>query len=600
MAILWAERGSGRASFNSSGKRPQKRVPLRYLLTVSYLLLIGVVGLVSSTLIYTGLHHILWMAGKFRMEDHLQAFAQELSPEEQMDLRPYVNHRFWMYPLSIPSSCTDLTRLPLKGMDSYFLAAAILDLDGHVLNSSRSFQRSSSPVDPARLQRLITKSHEVPQDPGPPPPFDRHDGDDGPGDRGPGEHGPWEHDGMGHGPVEHEPMGQRLRDHGHPPGGRGRHFGWIMALFHGPPSGGELREDWQDDQDRQLMLTPLARDGQLVGFIETRTNWEPNQFLLDRFLSIVIVGLLVSLGGTVLLSIFIAKRVSRPLEGLAEAAHRVASGDLTTRTHLSPMATELYEVSSTFDSMVERLQGIFALQQRFVADASHELKTPLATLEGQIHIVELLEERSADPRRAQALVAIDRELRRMDRLVSDLLTLSKAEQTSNRQHPFSLSETVQEALSATLANHPGREIHLENSLPDMDLLGDEGAIEGALRNLLDNAIKHTPTEARVTLRLSQDPNLAGEAHRGFLRLAVIDQGCGIPAEHLPRLGQRFYRVDKGRARLHGGTGLGLSIVRAVAEKHGGRLEFESAEGRGTTATVLLPPTAVYQARKFTP
>lgn len=219
----------------------------------------------------------------------------------------------------------------------------------------------------------------------------------------------------------------------------------------------------------------------------------------------------------------------------------------------------------------------------FVANASHELRTPLASILGYAET--LADEAGDDPDlRRRFLRIVGDEARRMQRLVEDLLSLSRIEADKYRlpDHAIDLARLIEDVCAEFAAAGDPRAADIacrvEADLPAVT--GDRAQLSQLLHNLVGNAMKYgrpgTPIE------------VAAEHRRGGLRIAVVDQGEGIAAEHLPRLTERFYRVDAGRSRALGGTGLGLAIVKHIAERHRGRLDLQSIPGTGTTVSVTLP------------
>jgi two-component system OmpR family sensor kinase len=276
-------------------------------------------------------------------------------------------------------------------------------------------------------------------------------------------------------------------------------------------------------------------------------------------------------------SLLLGRLLAQPLQRLAQTARQVAGGDLTARTGLPGGRSEIRAVASAFDEMVTRLEESFSAQKRFVADASHELKTPLTAIAG---MAELLEQATPEERQ-RALATLQREVGRMSRLVEELLSLSRAEEGSlpGSMVQFDAADMLAEvAESAALVDpsHP-LELSVHGALP---LVGDREALTRAVRNLVDNALKHSPPGAPVTIE--------GLAGPGEIRLRVRDRGPGIAAEDLPHVFARFYRADRSRSRHTGGSGLGLAIVRAVVEAHHGRAELRNPPEGGLEATVVLP------------
>jgi two-component system phosphate regulon sensor histidine kinase PhoR len=229
---------------------------------------------------------------------------------------------------------------------------------------------------------------------------------------------------------------------------------------------------------------------------------------------------------------------------------------------------------------VTRQAKLEAMRRDFVANASHELRSPLTVVSGYLDT--LSEDAARDPAWAGPIAEMRRQADRMTAIVNDLLELSKLESADSeapenevdvaamlslfRKEIFSLPERPREFV-----------VRIES---DARLLGDEAEIHSAFSNLIANAVKYTPREGTVEVRWWAD---SAGAH-----LCVRDTGIGIPAEHIPRLTERFYRVDPGRARQHGGSGLGLAIVKHSLQRHGADLEIESVEGRGSTFTCHFP------------
>jgi two-component system, OmpR family, phosphate regulon sensor histidine kinase PhoR len=220
------------------------------------------------------------------------------------------------------------------------------------------------------------------------------------------------------------------------------------------------------------------------------------------------------------------------------------------------------------------------LRRDFVANASHELKTPVAAVRvlAETLLTALPEDPEAGRRFAER---IGREAERLDVLVRDLLDLSRVERGTLDIEPVDLVGLVKEVAGGYTDLAEERRVRLQTELrPQVSLRGDRAQLGLLLSNLVDNALRHTSAKGTVWVRL--------EASESRATLEVADTGDGIPAGELPRIFERFYRVDKARARQTGGTGLGLAIVRHVAEAHGGTVRVDSELGRGSTFTVTLP------------
>jgi two-component system phosphate regulon sensor histidine kinase PhoR len=232
---------------------------------------------------------------------------------------------------------------------------------------------------------------------------------------------------------------------------------------------------------------------------------------------------------------------------------------------------------------VSEMKRLERVRQEFVANVSHELRTPLTAIKGYAEAL-LDENLESSPHAADFLKVIDRHAARMEKIVADLLLLSQLESPARslRKESIDVPELLQAALDSVSPLGEAKKQVLERKCPEgIPLLsGDSQKIHQMLVNLLQNAINYTPEGGRITLE--------GRRAEEGVQLEVTDTGIGIPAEDLPRIFERFYRVDKGRSRELGGTGLGLSIVKHIAEAHGGRVSVESQLGKGSRFTVSLP------------
>lgn len=228
---------------------------------------------------------------------------------------------------------------------------------------------------------------------------------------------------------------------------------------------------------------------------------------------------------------------------------------------------------------VTEQRRVEAMRRDFVADASHELKTPAASI--QVAAETVRDVVADDPAAARRFAEqLHRDALRLSRIVSDLLDLSRLEGERPRAAPRSLDRIAREEVDRLEDRARGADVELGADLAPARVLGDEEGLRLLVRNLLDNAIQYTPAGGRVRLSL--------RGVDGRIELSVADTGVGIPRRDIPRIFERFYRVDRARSRDTGGTGLGLAIARHVVEQHGGRISVESELGRGSTFRVELP------------
>jgi two-component system OmpR family sensor kinase len=229
---------------------------------------------------------------------------------------------------------------------------------------------------------------------------------------------------------------------------------------------------------------------------------------------------------------------------------------------------------------LDRLAGVLSAQRQFVADAAHELRTPLTALGGMVEMLQIGADRGDPATFRRMLNTMEREIGRLTRLVSDLLTLSRLEaQQTLKLAPVELAPLLGEIASQARLLASGQNVRLSLEAKPI-VLGDADRLRQVLINLVDNALAFTPAGGEVHLSLAET---AGSA-----RLVVADNGTGIAPEVLPRVMDRFVRGDPSRARATGGSGLGLSIARGIVEALGGSIMLNSRPGQGTTVTITLP------------
>src|SRR6266581_6018514 len=320
---------------------------------------------------------------------------------------------------------------------------------------------------------------------------------------------------------------------------------------------------------------------------------------------------IATLVGTLIASWLIATRVLRPLSALVTTARSIAAstargtrlGNLSQRVRRPRGRDEMVQVVETFNEMLASLESATEAQRRFVADASHELRAPLTTIQGNLAFLQRhLEELPPDERRIM-LADAHGETLRLAELVEELLVLARADASNDTSLEVQAEETVTEGRTRSappveldravlqLVRQLRRRLDVEGSkllleigkISPVRVLGDEESLRRVLLILLDNALKYTPIRdeegaSHITISLEQ---LKGQAI-----LRVSDTGIGIEPADLPHIFERFYRTDRSRSRQ--GTGLGLSIAQTLVDQLGGRITAESTPGRGSTFSVWLP------------
>lgn len=338
-------------------------------------------------------------------------------------------------------------------------------------------------------------------------------------------------------------------------------------------------------EDTMYANLPVFEGASVIGAVRVAYTLTEIQSNVRRIQGTVAAGFGIYAALVVVFTLALARTIARPLEQLQESAQVLASGDLSHRVTVRG-GLEVTELGATLNRMAERLQHLEGMRRQYVANVSHELRTPLAVLRGMIET--LLQYGKGDP------ALLDRYLPRMlgqtdrlARLAAQFLDLAQIESGNllGELEPVRLREVAEEVLQTChpRASARGVTLRIESAEELPPVQADRDRLVQVLLNLVDNAVRHTPEGGSVTVCLGAGPDRVS--------IQVRDTGEGIPEEHLPRLFERFYRVDASRSRKSGGTGLGLSIVRQIVEAHGGSIGVESRPGVGTTFRVDLPQSA---------
>lgn len=325
------------------------------------------------------------------------------------------------------------------------------------------------------------------------------------------------------------------------------------------------------------------RNGRPSGWLKVARSLHPVDSTLEDLLRrhLVAIPLLLAMVG--LGGFFMASRALKPIGQITEMTRRVRlSGDLSQRIgYAFTTDDELTRLALLFDEMLDSLQRTFQQQERFLADASHELRTPLTTLRGLVQVT--LHQARDRETYEDTLRTIELEVERLIRLSSDLLLLSRLEQQAQ---DLSLERVDLSDLLAAIAMQIQpladlQQIRFSTHIgPHLRIRGSPDHLIRLFINLLDNAVKHTPTHGEIVLGAT----LQGDR----ILVSVSDTGVGIPPQHLPYLFERFYRVEKSRSRALGGTGLGLAIAQEIVHRHHGQIAVQSDAGQGTTFTTTFP------------
>jgi heavy metal sensor kinase len=302
---------------------------------------------------------------------------------------------------------------------------------------------------------------------------------------------------------------------------------------------------------------------------------------LGQLLTVLGLAIPVALTCCVGLGYLLARKALAPVERLRRRAREITADRLDCRLPVANPNDELGGLAQTINEMIGRLERSFAEVRRFTADASHELRTPLTAIRAEAEVALSRPLAAAD---CQHLVgSILEECARLTRLTEQLLTLAREDAgvAPSAREPVDLAALVRGVADTMRPAAESRGVTLQAEADGPAVVrGDGLRLRQVFYNVLDNAIKFTPEGGTVTVRFgAKGPEAV---------VTVTDTGAGISPEHLPRVFDRFYRVDQARSRAHGGTGLGLSIARSIVAAHGGSIELDSTPGQGTTCTVTLP------------
>ena len=332
-----------------------------------------------------------------------------------------------------------------------------------------------------------------------------------------------------------------------------------------------------------LLLAPgLFRDhiDQTVGPIPEDLARHLQIAFAGATLTSLLIGILAATLTGLAVSWYVTRRVARPITAMAQAASEVAEGHYGARIAESGLGAEFDAVGQAFNRMANILASTERTRAGILRDLAHELRTPLTTIRGY-HEALADGVLAANP---ETYALIEAELSRVERLVGDIARVSVIEEQHydlrlKRVHVKELLATARASAARSFQEH-GVALTCDNP-HDCVVMVDPDRFQEIFTNLLDNALRHTGAGGQVTLSAACKSDTA--------RLSVTDTGEGIGAEHLPRVFERFYRVDPGRSRSRGGSGIGLAITRALVEAHGGRIRVESAgPGTGSTFTITLP------------
>jgi heavy metal sensor kinase len=346
----------------------------------------------------------------------------------------------------------------------------------------------------------------------------------------------------------------------------------LTTSFHGAVSVDTVNLDGHRLRVRSV---PLTQDGHITATAQFATDLGEADSVVGRLRTTLLALVPAAFIVTSLLGIWLTGRALRPVRRIADTAETIQATDLSRRLPVDGNDEFAY-LSKRFNGMLERIQASFTAQRQFVSDASHELKTPLTVIKGRSGLA--LSSGQTAERYQEHLRAIDKAADGMAAIVGDLLLLAQADENKLALdfRPILVSQLVAEALDGT-SDKTRFALDLREGLK---VQADPLLARRALSNVIANAERHNDKGRPILI--------SGHRDGDGIEIAVIDEGEGIPAEHLPNIFDRFHRVDPSRDKASGGTGLGLAIVKSIMEAHGGRVSLSSELGRGTQVRLWFP------------
>jgi signal transduction histidine kinase len=346
-------------------------------------------------------------------------------------------------------------------------------------------------------------------------------------------------------------------------------------------AGEQLKEtiELPGQREYRVRTQRLTAGGEVKGVVQVARVTEPVVGPVNTLLVILVLEGIAATIITIGIALWLSRGAVKPLQRVINVAAEIEASDLRRRINAHRQPEEVQKLADTFDAMLQRLEKAFAEQRNFVMDVSHELRTPLAVLKGNLEV--MLMDPALEPGLRSQCEMMSAEVSRLIRLTSNLLYIASA-QTGREpeRREVELDLVCMEIVRQSRDLKPDVKLSLTNS-DQLTMMGDRDQIRQMVLNLVENAVKYTPSGGNVTLSLRKDGSHAA--------IVVSDTGPGIPADILPHIFERFYRGN--HRSMMGGTGLGLAIADRIARSHGGNIDVESEEGSGSKFTVRLPLSA---------
>ncbi|MDP8254086.1 MAG: ATP-binding protein [Candidatus Kaelpia aquatica] len=339
----------------------------------------------------------------------------------------------------------------------------------------------------------------------------------------------------------------------------------------------------------KYVALPIKINGTIEGVVRFSLPLVEIESQLRIIYRVVLIGGLIAVIIAIIIGYFISKSITRPITEMTDIAEHISKGDFSkkvsakSKDELGVLAKSLNRMADQLQSKIEALDKLNITRKDFIANVSHELKTPLTSIKG---FIETLEDGALSDKEnsKKFILIIKKHTERIDKIIDDLLSLSELESERDgiEKEEFNLKVSLDEILQGFthLIVSKKHVLTVDARGNDFRINSDKCRIEQVLVNLINNAIKYTKDGGNIKVSIFKD--------KKYMIVEIEDSGIGIPAEHLDRIFERFYRVDKARSRQLGGTGLGLSIVKHIVLLHDGKIDVESKVSKGTKIRVSLP------------
>ena len=337
-----------------------------------------------------------------------------------------------------------------------------------------------------------------------------------------------------------------------------------------------------ESHDRHFIVenSRIMENGRLIGCLQLSYDMHSEYRFIKLLFVFMAFADFLGVAFAILTGFLLSRRALKPIDALTGTARKISGSDLSRRVKVGPADDELSRLAMTFNEMIERLQVSFEKQNRFVSDASHELRTPLAVIKGYADLIE--QWAKDDPQiLEESVAAIRKEANGMTGLIGQLLFLARGDsgKLKPQKENFPVAGLLQEIVAESGLIAPNRRFD-ETAPQNLQIHADRKLLKQAIRALIDNAVKYTTEDGVIRLNASEN--------RKEVAIRVTDTGIGIPKSEQSKIFDRFYRVDRDRAREKGGSGLGLSIVKLIVDAHEGTLTVESEKDKGTSVSIHLP------------